>query len=106
MRPRLFRDRTFIVTSQQIELVEYGYAIANYYYEKGFQVVFGVHTNTRHQHIHFAVNTVNFRNGYMYGDGWGDAGLLRKYVQDLMPQWTVILRTEKSSRWRNHPSGN
>ena len=88
------------------ELMAYGYAIANYYYEKGFQVVFGVHTNTRHQHIHFAVNTVNFRNGYMYGDGWGDAGLLRKYVQDLMPQWAVILRTEKSNKWRNHPSGN
>ena len=40
------------------ELMAYGYAIANYYYEKGFQVVFGVHTNTGHLHIHFAVNTV------------------------------------------------
>ena len=82
------------------ELIAYGYAIANYYYEKGFQVVFGVHTNTGHLHIHFAVNTVNFRNGYMYGDGWSDAGLLRKYIQDLMPRWAVILRTEKSNRWR------
>ncbi len=82
------------------ELMAYGYAIANYYYEKGFQVVFGVHTNTGHLHIHFAVNTVNFRNGYMYGDGWSDAGLLRKYIQDLMPRWAVILRTEKSNRWR------
>lgn len=82
------------------ELMAYGYAIANYYYEKGFQVVFGVHTNTGHLHIHFAMNTVNFRNGYMYGDGWSDAGLLRKYIQDLMPRWAVILRTEKSNRWR------
>ena len=82
------------------ELMAYGYAIANYYYEKGFQVVFGVHTNTGHLHIHFAVNTVNFRNGYMYGDGWSDAGLRRKYIQDLMPRWAVILRTEKSNRWR------
>ena len=82
------------------ELIAYGYAIANYYYEKGFQVVFGVHTNTGHLHIHFAMNTVNFRNGYMYGDGWSDAGLLRKYIQDLMPRWAVILRTEKSNRWR------
>ena len=86
-------------------LIAYGYAIANYYYEKGFQVVFGVHTNTEHQHIHFAVNTVNFRNGYMYGDVWSDAGLLRKYIQDLMPQWTVILRTEKSNRWRKTRQG-
>ena len=82
------------------ELMAYGYAIANYYYEKGFQVVFGVHTNTGHLHIHFAMNTVNFRNGYMYGDGWSDAGLLPKYIQDLMPRWAVILRTEKSNRWR------
>ena len=81
-------------------LMEYGYMISSYYYKKAYQVVFGIHTTTRHPHIHFAVNTVNFRTGYMYSEGWCDAECLRAHIQSLMPQWTVTMRIEKSNLQR------
>ena len=83
-------------------LMAYGYQIASYYYEMGYQIVFGVHTNTNHPHIHFAVNTVNFRNGYMYSQGWADAERLKIHIQTIIPQWHVILRIEKSNAGRQY----
>lgn len=80
-------------------LMAYGYATACYYFKKGFQVLFGVHYNTLHHHLHFAVNTVNFRDGHMYNEGWSDASALRAHIEGLMPQWHVELVIERSYSW-------
>lgn len=97
--------RHFILSFSNTESVDhnalmaYGYATAYYYFEKGFQVLFGIHCNTLYPHLHFAVNTVNFRDGYMYNEGWGDASALRAHIEGLMPQWRVELVIEKSYSW-------
>ena len=79
------------------DLMRYGYAAADYYYEKGFQVVFGIHLDTNHPHLHFVVNTVNFRDGHMYHEGWNDASGLRAHIQTVIPQWSVDMVIEKSN---------
>ncbi len=43
---------------------------ARFFYEKGFQVVFAIHTDMeKGVHIHFAVNTVNYMNGKKWSCG-------------------------------------
>lgn len=95
--------RHFILSFSAVEsidpdtLMQYGYAVAGYYYQKGFQVVFAGHLDTDYLHLHFVVNTVNFRDGHMYNEGWGDASGLRSYVHANIPQWDVHLVIEESN---------
>lgn len=81
------------------EAFEYGYKIARYYADR-FQIVFGVHHDTLHIHIHFAVNTVSYIDGRMYSGSWGNYAELRDFIQDLMPEgWKVTLTPDgKNSR--------
>ena len=49
------------------EALEIGYRIA--YFFSGWQVLFGVHTNTEHLHIHFVVNNTSYENGKSFSMG-------------------------------------
>lgn len=49
------------------EALEIGYKVANYFC--GWQVVFGVHTNTGHLHLHFVVNNTSYENGKSFSIG-------------------------------------
>lgn len=49
------------------EALEIGYKIADCF--RGWQVVFGVHTNTEHLHIHFVVNNTSYENGKSFSMG-------------------------------------
>ena len=62
--------------------------------------LYGVHHDTLHIHIHFAVNTVSYIDGRMYSGSWGDYAELRDFIQDLMPEgWKVTLTPDgKNSR--------
>ena len=64
----------FLLTVEEIEQLGYPGKVqylywasqecARFFYEKGFQVVFAIHTDMeKGVHIHFAVNTVNYMNG-------------------------------------------
>ena len=41
-------------------------AIGRYFYDTGFQVVYAVHKCEKGIHLHFAVNSVNYRTGLMF----------------------------------------
>lgn len=45
-----------------------------------FQVVYGVHTDTKHLHVHFVVNTTSFVDGKMLSQSYGEIAALRKYA--------------------------
>ena len=50
----------------EMDLDELGYQLSSHYWNRGFQVVYGVHRpdqETGHFHIHFAVNAVSRRTG-------------------------------------------
>ena len=70
------------------EAKAYGYQIARYYADQ-YQIVFGLHYDTRNLHLHFAFNTVSYQNGRMYSGGRGDYYGLIHHIQSCMPQWTV-----------------
>lgn len=74
------------------EAMELGYRIAEYYGAR-FQIVFGLHLDTYHIHLHFAFNTVSYIDGKMYSEGYGDWNRFRDYVQTLFPKWSVELAT-------------
>ena len=46
------------------DYLEMGKEIGSHYYALGFQVVVTVHLDTDTTHLHLAVNTVNFHNGF------------------------------------------
>lgn len=50
-------------------LDEFAYACAGVYYDAGHQVIYGVHNepySEKRMHIHFAVNAVNYNDGYKW----------------------------------------
>lgn len=49
-------------------------------YGNKYQVFYGVHTDTEHYHIHYAINTVSFINGMMFSEGYGDLVNLKKNI--------------------------
>lgn len=55
------------------------------------QLVYGLHLDGSHVHVHFVMNTTNFENGHQYSDGLSGfmkvCGMLRK----MYPQYPVKL---------------
>lgn len=100
--------RHFIVSFDRAEFVSYekimqiGFDICRYYHK--YQSVYGLHGDTDHLHLHFAVNTVSYKDGKMYAEGISDWHRLRGYIQGLMPQWYVDLRVSDGTNSRSNVS--
>lgn len=56
--------------------------IAQHYCAR-YQIVFGIHTNSDHVHVHFALNTVSYIDGKMYREGYGDCYTLKALIENL-----------------------
>ena len=87
--------RHFVLSFASDEEIDYddamllGFRICEYYSE--YQTVYALHDNTKHLHLHFAVNTVAYTDGHMYSRGFDDWASLRAYIAALIPQWPVSL---------------
>lgn len=59
-----------------------GYAVADFF--RGWQVVFGIHTDTDNLHIHFVVNGTSYENGRAFE--MGPAGLqeVKEYIKAVV----------------------
>lgn len=97
--------RHFILSFSENEYLDvydamnYGYLISQYYAAR-FQIMFAVHTDTEHTHLHFVMNTVSYVDGRKYSEGRGDYVRFRNYIQSMMPDgWTVYLVTDYSGVW-------
>jgi len=83
------------------ELMSVGYAVASYYADR-FQIVFGLHFDTGHTHIHFCMNTVGFTDGVMYSGSFADFSAFQAHIQRILPRWKVELVVEHSNyKFRN-----
>lgn len=50
------------------------------YYSDEYQIVFAIHEDTYHPHIHFVMNTVNFNTGKKFSRGKSDYYQFRDHV--------------------------
>lgn len=51
------------------------------FFSSRFQVMYAVHQNTKHIHIHFVVNTTSFVDGKRLSDSYEDRAQFKKYVR-------------------------
>lgn len=51
------------------------------YYSSRYQIVFGVHTDTRNIHIHFIMNTVSYVDGMMYSGNAVDMNNFKAFAE-------------------------
>lgn len=91
---RIFRKHTY----------EMLYHIAQYaaaYYGHEYQIIFAVHEDAKHPHIHFVMNTVNFNTGKKYrGDKKDYYNFLTYLGSFLQEQYGFILTPVKDGK--NH----
>ena len=59
------------------------------YYGAEYQILFGVHCNTEHLHIHFVMNTVSYRTGKKYPGDRKDYYAFLRYVQEVLEPVTT-----------------
>ena len=70
-------------------LPELAKKMATDFYQEGFQVYYGVHRGDKdnpHLHIHFAVNTVNFRTGKKRHEGKKETASRQQRLQQMVAQ--------------------
>lgn len=60
-----------------------GYIVADFF-ENQYQLVFGLHEDTKHAHIHFAVNPVNYCTGKKYHWQKSDTRLLKTLINQTV----------------------
>lgn len=71
------------------EALRIGYAVADFF--RGWQVVFGIHTDTDNLHIHFIVNGTSYENGKAFE--MDPAGLreVKEYIKAVV--WNYYVRS-------------
>lgn len=73
------------------------FTLADYiarYYGNEYQIIFAVHESEWHPHIHFVMNTVNFKTGKKYGGQKKDYYDFQSYIGSyLFARYGFYLRT-------------
>lgn len=69
-------DKTAYLTPVQVKMLG---DLLGLYFADDRQVVFGVHTDTEHLHIHMVINTIAFTNGSY--KGYYEIGALKEYAK-------------------------
>lgn len=73
---------------------EYAFQIAYqvaWYYGREYQILFAVHQDKPHLHIHFVMNTVSFIDGYKYAGKKEDYYAFSKYLQNVLETFGINL---------------
>ena len=71
------------------DLLNIGFQVGVLFAE--YQMVYGVHYDTSHFHLHFLMNTVSFLDGHKYCDGLSGFWKLKSWLQQMFPKSFVNL---------------
>lgn len=85
------KDKTSLLDAMGL-----GYAVCALYPE--YQVIFGVHHNTNHLHIHWAMNPVNTRTGKKFSFTYGETFGLRKGIARLLEPYNISCKLRIDER--------
>ena len=83
-----FSDQEMIYLSFQ-DILNIGFEIGKYFAE--YQMVYGIHLDSNHTHLHVVMNSVSFQNGYKYSDGLSKFNGLCRYLRERFPRFEVHL---------------
>lgn len=79
------------------DLMQMGFAVGQLFNE--YQMVYGVHLDSGHIHVHFVMNTTSFLDGHQYHDGLPMFCRLCDLLRDRYPKCDVDLyHTERYSK--------
>lgn len=74
------------------EAMEIGYRLAEYLH--GFQIVFGIHTDTDDLHMHFIINSVSYINGKKINMGPTELQWMKNMVQQMVKGYSLEMKNK------------
>ncbi len=84
---------SFPETIQDVTLV---YIIANHladYLGKEYTLIYGIHTDTNHLHIHFALNTISYRTGKKFHTNQKEFAEWKRQIliqiENILVEWKI-----------------
>ena len=83
-----FRDREMLYVGFE-DILQLGFDVGKYFGE--YQMVYGIHLDSNHVHLHFVMNTTSFRDGHKYSDGLSKFNALCRYLRERFPRFEVHL---------------
>ncbi|MFY0389677.1 relaxase/mobilization nuclease domain-containing protein [Hominicoprocola fusiformis] len=69
------------------DMLALGYDICHLF--SGHQIVYALHTDSAHCHLHFVVNSVSFEDGKKHFSGFHDLFPVRDFLQECFPRSNV-----------------
>lgn len=78
-------DNTDVISLENIYLLSYN--ICNLLSE--YQIIFGIHLDSDHKHVHFALNTTNIKNGSKFSFGYQETYQLLTDVCKLLTPYDM-----------------
>ena len=76
------------------DLLDIGFLMGKHF--KEYQMVYGIHLDSDHVHIHFVMNTVSFIDGHKYADGWLPFQSFCVVLHNRFPYFNVDLLPSES----------
>lgn len=77
------------ISLENVFLIAYKVA---WYYGQEYQILFAVHEDTPHRHIHFVMNTVSYMDGHKYPGTKEDYYRFRDYVGEVLYPYRITAR--------------
>lgn len=85
------------------ELIEIGEATVDYFYRKGFQSFYVIHSGSdddkNYQHIHLEVNTISYLDGNRLYESFDITSDFRKTMERVFPQMRWYSVNDKVDYW-------
>lgn len=73
------------------EYMEIGQKIAQYFFDKGYQIMFYLHKDTDTRHLHFMLNSVNFKSGKMFTQSKHELNLFKVHCNHVLSDYHLDL---------------
>lgn len=77
------------ISPENVFLIAYKVA---WYYGQEYQILFAVHEDTPHRHIHFVMNTVSYLDGHKYPGRKEDYYRFCGYVGEVLDPYRITVR--------------
>ena len=84
--------RHFVMSLDTDVLPETLYSLAKsfaFFYGAMHQIIFGIHQDSSHNHIHFMMNSVSYRNGLKYYGTYSQFFGFVNYCNNILKDWGI-----------------